>query len=108
MLSLCLPTPQGLDPASRHSLWDVVKHAKQDRGIILTTHRWGAHTLKPFAACAWAPLLMPPSPPLGWLAWHSQGDSPSLLRLILAPVPLPSCYRSMEEAAVLCDRLGIL
>lgn len=42
----------GLDPASRHNLWNVVQEAKQGRGIILTTH-------------------------------------------------------SMEEASVLCDRLGI-
>ncbi|XP_064955602.1 ABC transporter A family member 7-like [Musa acuminata AAA Group] len=42
----------GLDPASRNRLWNVVKHAKRDRAIILTTH-------------------------------------------------------SMEEAEVLCDRLGI-
>ncbi|GAB4822597.1 hypothetical protein N2152v2_009643 [Parachlorella kessleri] len=42
----------GLDPASRHNLWGVVKEAKRGRGIILTTH-------------------------------------------------------SMEEATVLCDRLGI-
>ncbi|CAL0319926.1 unnamed protein product [Lupinus luteus] len=42
----------GLDPASRNLLWNVIKHAKQDRAIILTTH-------------------------------------------------------SMEEAEVLCDRLGI-
>ncbi|MBA0805764.1 hypothetical protein Gohar_005255, partial [Gossypium harknessii] len=42
----------GLDPASRNSLWSVVKQAKRDRAIILTTH-------------------------------------------------------SMEEAEVLCDRLGI-
>ncbi|XP_068647444.1 ABC transporter A family member 7-like [Aristolochia californica] len=42
----------GLDPASRNNLWNVVKHAKQERAIILTTH-------------------------------------------------------SMEEAEVLCDRLGI-
>ncbi|KAL3145247.1 hypothetical protein ABBQ32_000991 [Trebouxia sp. C0010 RCD-2024] len=42
----------GLDPASRRNLWDVVKNAKHNRGIILTTH-------------------------------------------------------SMEEAEVLCDRLGI-
>lgn len=42
----------GLDPASRQNLWSVVKAAKQQRGIILTTH-------------------------------------------------------SMEEATVLCDRLGI-
>ncbi|XP_040870601.1 ABC transporter A family member 7 [Glycine max] len=42
----------GLDPASRKNLWNVVKRAKQDRAIILTTH-------------------------------------------------------SMEEAEVLCDRLGI-
>eukprot|EP01018_Ginkgo_biloba_P024057 Gb_37630 [translate_table: standard] len=42
----------GLDPASRSNLWNVVKQAKQDRAIILTTH-------------------------------------------------------SMEEAEVLCDRLGI-
>ncbi|KAF3783031.1 ABC transporter A family member 7, partial [Nymphaea thermarum] len=42
----------GLDPASRNNLWSVVRRAKQDRAIILTTH-------------------------------------------------------SMEEAEVLCDRLGI-
>ncbi|KAL9687963.1 hypothetical protein QQ045_032375 [Rhodiola kirilowii] len=42
----------GLDPASRNNLWNVVKQAKRDRAIILTTH-------------------------------------------------------SMEEAEVLCDRLGI-
>ena len=29
---------QGLDPASRRNLWDVVKNAKHNRGIILTTH----------------------------------------------------------------------
>ena len=29
---------QGLDPASRRNLWDVVKNAKRNRGIILTTH----------------------------------------------------------------------
>lgn len=28
----------GLDPASRQNLWSVVKEAKRDRGIILTTH----------------------------------------------------------------------
>ncbi|GLU12342.1 hypothetical protein SLE2022_290270 [Rubroshorea leprosula] len=28
----------GLDPASRNNLWNVVKQAKQDRAIILTTH----------------------------------------------------------------------
>ncbi|XAR65460.1 Sulfate-transporting ATPase [Bertholletia excelsa] len=28
----------GLDPASRNNLWNVVKHAKQNRAIILTTH----------------------------------------------------------------------
>ncbi|KAL6603879.1 hypothetical protein ACP70R_044240 [Stipagrostis hirtigluma subsp. patula] len=28
----------GLDPASRKSLWNAVKQAKQDRAIILTTH----------------------------------------------------------------------
>lgn len=27
----------GLDPASRNSLWKVVKRAKQDRAIILTS-----------------------------------------------------------------------
>lgn len=27
----------GLDPASRNSLWNVVKRAKQDRAIILTS-----------------------------------------------------------------------
>jgi ABC-type multidrug transport system ATPase subunit len=33
-----LPTPQGLDPASRRNLWDVVKSSKGGRGIVLTTH----------------------------------------------------------------------
>ncbi|GAB2289623.1 hypothetical protein Dimus_023932 [Dionaea muscipula] len=28
----------GLDPASRNLLWNVVKRAKQDRAIVLTTH----------------------------------------------------------------------
>ncbi|XAR50077.1 Quaternary-amine-transporting ATPase [Bertholletia excelsa] len=28
----------GLDPASRNSLWNAVKHVKQNRAIILTTH----------------------------------------------------------------------
>ena len=48
-LHLC---EQGLDPASRRALWEVVKQRKPGRGLILTTH-------------------------------------------------------SMEEAEVLCDRLGI-
>jgi ABC-type multidrug transport system ATPase subunit len=29
---------QGLDPASRRVLWDVIKAAKPGRAIILTTH----------------------------------------------------------------------
>jgi len=29
---------QGLDPASRRNLWEVVKAAKRGRGIVLTTH----------------------------------------------------------------------
>ena len=29
---------QGLDPASRRNLWDVVKSSKEGRAIILTTH----------------------------------------------------------------------
>lgn len=29
---------QGLDPASRRNLWDVVKGAKAGRAIVLTTH----------------------------------------------------------------------
>ncbi|KAI3974176.1 hypothetical protein MKX01_033427 [Papaver californicum] len=28
----------GLDPASRNQLWNIVKHAKKDRAIVLTTH----------------------------------------------------------------------
>lgn len=28
----------GLDPASRATLWDVIKEAKKDRAIVLTTH----------------------------------------------------------------------
>lgn len=52
MALTCSCRPQGLDPASRRNLWDVVKAGRAGRGIILTTH-------------------------------------------------------SMEEAEVLCDRLGI-
>lgn len=29
---------QGLDPASRRNLWDVVKSNKAGRAIVLTTH----------------------------------------------------------------------
>jgi ABC-type uncharacterized transport system ATPase subunit len=29
---------QGLDPASRRNLWDVVRSSKKGRGIVLTTH----------------------------------------------------------------------
>ena len=29
---------QGLDPASRRNLWDVIKRQRAGRGIILTTH----------------------------------------------------------------------
>jgi energy-coupling factor transporter ATP-binding protein EcfA2 len=29
----------GLDPASRNNLWNVVKRAKQDRAIILTSKK---------------------------------------------------------------------
>ena len=32
------PLRQGLDPASRRNLWDVVKAGRAGRGIILTTH----------------------------------------------------------------------
>jgi ABC-type multidrug transport system ATPase subunit len=32
------PPIQGLDPASRRNLWDVVKSSKEGRAIILTTH----------------------------------------------------------------------
>lgn len=31
-------SPQGLDPASRRNLWDVIKRQRAGRGIILTTH----------------------------------------------------------------------
>ncbi len=33
-----LPYLQGLDPASRRNLWDVVKSSKRGRAIVLTTH----------------------------------------------------------------------
>ena len=49
---------QGLDPASRRNLWDVVKNAKRNRGIILTTHSMEeaeVHTCLP--ACLPACLL---------------------------------------------------
>lgn len=52
MLPRCGLPYQGLDPASRRTLWDVVRRAKLGKGVMLTTH-------------------------------------------------------SMEEAEVLCDRLGI-
>lgn len=33
-----LSPTQGLDPASRRNLWDVVKSNKANRAIVLTTH----------------------------------------------------------------------
>lgn len=35
---MCHCLLQGLDPASRRNLWDVVKGNKRDRAIVLTTH----------------------------------------------------------------------
>ena len=34
----------GLDPASRRNLWDVVKQAKKDKAVIITTHSMQAST----------------------------------------------------------------
>lgn len=38
MATCLLWVVQGLDPASRRVLWDVIKAAKPGRSIILTTH----------------------------------------------------------------------
>lgn len=37
----------GLDPASRNNLWNVVKQAKQNRAIILTSNNiYSSHDIK--------------------------------------------------------------
>lgn len=33
-----LPPPPGLDPASRQLLWNVIREARRDRAVVLTTH----------------------------------------------------------------------
>lgn len=119
----CASRLQGLDPASRQNLWAMVKAAKQQRGIILTTHRWAAG-------------LSCQAVQLGFgQAEETCQNTPTQLpvrtpQLRLVPVPLrilllrpPACslvltlHRrcphllrvmcSMEEATALCDRLGI-
>lgn len=39
-VSLPLPhhSPPGLDPASRQLLWNVIKRARRQRAVVLTTH----------------------------------------------------------------------
>ena len=59
---------QGLDPASRRNLWDVVKNAKRNRGIILTTHSMEEAEVRlhtPAINCSFRPCtpLPPPGPP---------------------------------------------
>lgn len=52
----------GLDPASRNSLWNVVKHAKQDKAIILTSNTLNsiADAFTKFGVCAAAAMLLSP------------------------------------------------
>jgi ABC-type multidrug transport system ATPase subunit len=33
-----LPPAAGLDPASRQLLWKVIKAARRERAVVLTTH----------------------------------------------------------------------
>ena len=74
---------QGLDPASRRNLWDVVKNAKQNRGIILTTHSMEEAEVQMLVVISLVQTL-PPTPPK---ITHSAPPPP--------PIP-----HSMEEAGV--------
>ena len=71
----------GLDPASRSNLWNVVKRAKQDRAIILTSNTLSLIILKK------KEILYP-------------AMSLTMLDFLFSA-------HSMEEAEYLCDRLGI-
>ncbi|KAL5975477.1 hypothetical protein ACLOJK_019799 [Asimina triloba] len=98
----------GLDPASRNNLWNVVKQAKQDRAIILTKclyHEWDYNG-------------SPKS-----LSMQDEGLEARLMQVISFKdsvnhdisigvqlnnkVLVLFSAHSMEEAEVLCDRLGI-
>ena len=71
---------QGLDPASRRNLWDVVKNAKRNRGIILTTHSMEEAEVRLHTpAINVLFILVLPSPP--------RTPRPQILPLW----PLPSC-----------------
>lgn len=37
-LSACFPLGAGLDPASRQLLWNVIRKARKERAVVLTTH----------------------------------------------------------------------
>jgi len=67
----------GLDPASRNNLWSVVKEAKKNRAIILTS-------IEPFI-----------------ILFITYIDETMLTHQVIITA------HSMEEAEVLCDRLGI-
>lgn len=77
----------GLDPASRNSLWTVVKKAKKERAIILTSN------LSLSLCCCSMKITT-----FFFFFLH--------LHLLENPVSLFAAH-SMEEAEVLCDRLGI-
>lgn len=87
----------GLDPASRNMLWNVVKQAKQNRAIILTSNYS-------------APLLTN-----YWILYFRTFASHSLIFETSISSHLQSEWcmpfnisaHSMEEAEHLCDRLGI-
>ena len=109
----------GLDPASRNSLWNVVKRAKQDRAIILTSTlilSYGFWSKDPSCCINF---LYPLSSYCLWfwiinclLIWfHNSIDVYCLLNLstnwLINLVFKHFSAHSMEEAEVLCDRLGI-
>lgn len=92
----------GLDPASRKNLWNVVKHAKQNRAIILTSILslfcgfWFRSTL----FCSFYLDI------LSLLSSHANINILSLSTILIILGFMLSAH-SMEEAEALCDRLGI-
>ena len=86
----------GLDPASRNTLWNVVKRAKRDRAIILTSTLSLSLFLN-LLHLHWKFIVEP------IVSLRAIGFFFNLLKKLVSL----SAAHSMEEAEVLCDRLGI-
>jgi ABC-type multidrug transport system ATPase subunit len=99
----------GLDPASRKCLWNVIRLAKQDRAIILTSNL--THSFMDFVALYFVSSLYFRYFSLFYNLLHNNLNALFLFlstyRLIYIYVCFMFSAHSMEEAEALCDRLGI-